>query len=85
MKKRRFRFYSFNSGKSYHHSLYLFGKGCWTFYYSKNILTFQILGRGLICKKVLSNSPVFSERYKPRRSIKLGKLHFAYIPKRSVE
>ena len=83
MEKPVFRFYNFGDKDTIHHSLRLFGVGCWSFYYHSRFGWFRLFGRGLKWKDTSIHELLFSERNGYSRGVQVGRWYIGYLPRYS--
>lgn len=67
------RKYTFGTKGVIHHSIYVFGVCCWSFYYSNRFGWFRMLGRGLKFKDGSVHGLTFGERHGYSKSFIIGK------------
>ena len=79
MKQYNFRFYNFSTDNETHHSLRLFGVGCWSFYYYNRFGWFKLFGRGLKWKDTSIHGKIFSERSGFSKGFQIGKWYVSYL------
>lgn len=74
-----FRLYNFNDNAVIHHSLRLFGRSCWAFYYFNRFGWFRLFGIGIKWKDISIHGLLFSERNGYAKGLKIGKWLISFL------
>lgn len=81
MKPRLLKIYNFNTEDSIHHSVYVYGKSLWAFYYKKHFGWLQFFGKGFAWKNTRIHQLSFSQRNRYSKIYKIGRWCFYALPK----
>lgn len=76
MKPKTLKFYNFNTEDSLHHSLYVFGKNVWAFYYKNQFGWIRCFNKGFKWKNINIHGMSFSERNSYTKALKIWRWHF---------